>query len=94
MLAMRVGLRKETTMKPVAVVAILLIAAGLFGLAYGQFTYTRETHDAQIGPVDIQVRERERVDIPTWVSIACVAVGGAMLLIPMLDRTNAVPRMR
>ena len=81
-------------MKPVAVVAVLLILAGLFGLAYGQFTYARETHDAQIGPVDIQIREREQVDVPTWVSIACVAIGGAMLLIPLLDQNEAIARAR
>lgn len=53
--------------------AILLIVAGALGLAYGGFTYTSESHEADIGPIELSVAERETVDIPVW------AGGGALL---------------
>ena len=43
------------------IVGIVLIAAGALGLAYGGFTYTSDTHSAKLGPVVLNVQERETV---------------------------------
>jgi TRAP-type C4-dicarboxylate transport system permease small subunit len=60
--------------------AIVLIAAGALGLAYGSFTYTKETHQTKIGPIELSVADKETVNIPIWVSIAALATGAMLLL--------------
>lgn len=67
-------------MSLIKIVAVLLIAAGVAGLVYGGFTYTKETHDAGIGPLKLQWKDKEKVKIPTWAGVAAIAVGGALLL--------------
>jgi len=54
--------------------------AGAIGLAYGGFTYTKETHRATVGPVELAVKDRESVTIPTWLSIGAILVGGALAI--------------
>ena len=66
-------------MNSIKVVAIALIVAGVLALAYGGFSYTKETHKADIGPLHIQVSEKEQVNIPLWAGIASI-VGGVLLL--------------
>ena len=61
-------------------VGILLIVAGAAGLAYGSFTYTKETHRAKVGPVVVKVQERQTVDIPLAVGAGAIALGVFMLL--------------
>lgn len=58
---------------------LILLVLGILALVYGGFSYTREKADAKIGPVEIQVSEKERVNVPLWAGIAAVAVGGALL---------------
>ena len=53
---------------------------GALGLAYGGFSYTSETHDADIGPIHMSMDERERVNIPLWAGVGAVLVGGFLLL--------------
>lgn len=69
-------------MNPVRVIALVLIIGGALGLGYGGFSYTKENHEAKIGPVDISVQEKEHVNIPMWVGIGAIVVGGALLLSP------------
>ena len=35
---------------------------------------------AKLGPVEIQVREKERVNVPLWAGIAIAAVGAVLLI--------------
>jgi hypothetical protein len=66
-------------MNPLKIIAILLIVGGTLGLAYGGFSYTKETHRANIGPLHINVDEKQQVNIPLWASIGAI-VGGVLLL--------------
>lgn len=66
-------------MNPFKIVAILLIAAGIIGLVYGGFTYTKETHDAKIGPLELSVKDKETVNIPVWVGVGAIVLGGVLL---------------
>lgn len=59
---------------------IVLIVLGALALAYGGFSYTREDTAAKLGPVEIKVEQRERVNIPLWAGIAAVVGGGVLLL--------------
>jgi uncharacterized membrane protein YidH (DUF202 family) len=64
----------------VKIIAIVLIVAGILALAYGGFTYKRETHDARIGPLSIEVTEKKSMDVPVWAGVAMIVVGGGLLL--------------
>jgi hypothetical protein len=63
--------------------ALALLVAGVLALAYGGFTYTKETHDAKLGPIEMSVKEREHVNIPMWAGLAAVGAGAAILLVPV-----------
>jgi TRAP-type C4-dicarboxylate transport system permease small subunit len=69
-------------MNPIRVIALVLVIGGVLGLAYGGFSYTKENHQAKIGPLDISVQEKQTVNIPMWVGIGAIVVGGALLLSP------------
>ena len=60
--------------------AIVLLVAGALALAYGGFSYTSETHEAKLGPVEINITEKERVNVPVWAGVALLVVGGGILL--------------
>jgi hypothetical protein len=59
-------------------IAIVLLATGVLALAYGGFSYTRQTHDARVDPLEASVNETQRVKVPVWVALA---VAGAGLLL-------------
>ncbi|HEY2774944.1 MAG TPA: hypothetical protein VGK20_12935 [Candidatus Binatia bacterium] len=73
-------------MGSIKILAILLVLGGGFGLAYGRFSYTKETHEARIGPLDLSVKDKENVNIPEW--IAAAALGAGVLLLLVGDRRN------
>ena len=69
-------------MTAVKIVAVLLIVGGILGLVYGGFTYTKKTHDAQIGPLELEVKEKERVNVPMWAGVGAIVAGALLLLVP------------
>jgi hypothetical protein len=62
------------------IVAIALIVAGALGLAYGGFSYTSETHKADVGPIHVAVDEKERVNVPVSAGVGALVVGVVLLL--------------
>lgn len=60
---------------------VVLIAAGVLGLIYGGFSYTKESHDLKLGPIELSVKEKQSVNVPMWVGVGAIAVGVALLLI-------------
>lgn len=62
------------------IAALLLIIAGVLGLAYGGFTYTKETHETQLGPIELTVKDKETVNIPVWAGAGAI-IAGVMLLV-------------
>jgi hypothetical protein len=62
------------------IIAVVLIVLGVLGLAYGKFTYTKETHDAKVGPIELSVKDKETVNVPMWAGIGAVVVGAGLLL--------------
>jgi hypothetical protein len=67
-------------MNPVKLIAVALIVAGALGLLYGGFSYTKESHDLKIGPVELSLKEKQDVNIPVWAGIAAIVVGGLLLV--------------
>ena len=68
-------------MNAIKVAAIALILAGVLGLAYGGFTYTKATHESSFGPLSLSVKDRETVNIPVWAGIGAVVIGGVLLVV-------------
>ena len=66
-------------MNAAKMLAILLIVAGGLGLIYGGFTYTKETHQAKLGPIELLVKDKETVNIPVWAGVGALVVGMFLL---------------
>jgi len=69
-------------MNPVKIVGIILIVLGVAGLAMGSFSYTKETHEAKVGPLQLSVQEKDSVNVPQWLGIAAIALGVVLLVVP------------
>jgi multidrug transporter EmrE-like cation transporter len=69
-------------MNAVKIAAIALIIAGFLGLAYGSFSYTKETQQARIGPIELTVQDRQTVNIPVWAGVAAIMAGVLLLFVP------------
>jgi len=61
--------------------AIVLIVAGVLGLIYGGFSYTKQTHDIKMGPIEVSVQEKDRFNVPVWAGVGAIAIGAALLLL-------------
>ena len=70
-------------MSVVKIVGIVLIAAGILGLVYGGFSYTKETHDLKIGSLELSMKDKETVNVPVWAGVGAIVVGGVLLLVPI-----------
>jgi uncharacterized membrane protein YdcZ (DUF606 family) len=73
---------KERPMNGMKMVGIVLVVLGVLALMYGGFSYTKDTHKADIGPIHIAVAEKEEVNVPLWAGVAAIVAGVAMLVIP------------
>jgi TRAP-type C4-dicarboxylate transport system permease small subunit len=68
-------------MDAIKMLAIVLIVAGSLGLLYGGFTYTKDTHQAKIGPIELSVQEKETVNIPIWAGVGAIVAGMVLLFV-------------
>ena len=67
-------------MNAIKILGIVLVVGGILGLVYGGFTYTKETHEAKIGPLKLSVTDKETVNVPIWVGVGAVVIGGLLLV--------------
>jgi len=63
------------------IIGIVLIVGGILGISFGGFSFTRQTHEAKLGPIELSVSEKESVNVPLWASIAAIAAGAGLLLV-------------
>lgn len=68
-------------MNAIKMFAIALIVVGILGLAYGGFSYTKDTTVVKLGSVELTAKEKETVNIPMWAGIAAIFAGGLMLVV-------------
>lgn len=61
-------------------IAIAIIIAGVLSLAYGGFSYTKDTTAVKLGPIELSVKETKTVNIPLWAGIGAIVVGGLLLV--------------
>lgn len=66
-------------MNAIKVAAIALILAGVLGLVYGGFSYTKETHEANVGPIKLSVTDKETINVPVWAGVGAIVIGVALL---------------
>jgi multidrug transporter EmrE-like cation transporter len=71
---------KENPMNTTRLIALALIVAGVLGLAYGGFTYTKDTTAVKLGPLELSVKEKQTVNVPIWAGIGAIVVGGLLLV--------------
>jgi hypothetical protein len=62
------------------IMAIVLIGAGILGLMYGKFSYTKETHDIKLGPLEMSIAEKQTVNVPVWGGVGAIVAGAVLLL--------------
>ena len=67
-------------MNAIKMAGIALIVAGVLGLMYGSFSYTKETHEAKLGAIELSIKDKQTVNVPIWAGVAAIAIGGALLL--------------
>jgi TRAP-type C4-dicarboxylate transport system permease small subunit len=74
--------QRENFMDALKILAIILIVGGALGLVYGGFSYTKETHTADIGSLQLSVKDKQRVNIPLWAGLGALIGGGLLLVVP------------
>jgi drug/metabolite transporter (DMT)-like permease len=67
-------------MNPMRIAGIILLVLGLAGLLTGGFSFTKNTTKAELGPLKLQVQEKESVNVPQWLSVGAMLVGGVLLV--------------
>ena len=66
-------------MQDTKLVGVALLVLGILALAYGGFTYTKKTDKVDLGPIHIEVQDKERVNVPLWAGVLLAVAGGVVL---------------
>lgn len=62
-------------------VGLILIVLGVLGLVYGGITYTRNRQAVDIGPLEINVEEKESIPVPPLLGGLAIAAGVVVLVL-------------
>jgi hypothetical protein len=76
-------------MQPIKGLAMALIVVGAAALAFGGFSYTRDTHSMQMGPISMTVQDRRSVNVPIWAGVCAIVVGAGLLFVPRSRQAHA-----
>ncbi|HLP39081.1 hypothetical protein [Lacibacter sp.] len=68
------------------IVGIILIAAGILMLVFKGFNFTQEKKVVDIGPLEINAKEKKTVAWPTYAGIVALVAGVALVA---LDKKKA-----
>ena len=68
-------------MNTLKLVAAALIMGGVLALAYGGFSYTKDTTAVKLGPLELSVKEKETVNVPVWAGVGAILAGGLLLVL-------------
>ena len=67
-------------MNPIKLLGVVLIVAGLLGLIYGGFSYTKDTTVVKLGPIELSAKEKQTVNVPMWAGVGAIVVGALVLV--------------
>ena len=65
-------------MNSIKLAAMVLVVGGFLGLLYGSFSYTRETQEAKLGPIELSIEDKQTVKVPIWLSVGALLAGGGL----------------
>ena len=68
-------------MRPITVVALILIVIGIVALAYQGITYTTSEKVVDLGPLQVEAKREKTIPLPPVVGIAALVGGVALLLV-------------
>lgn len=68
-------------MGPAKIIAILLLVIGAASLAMGGFSYTKDKTVLKVGSLEVSAKEKEQVNVPVWLGVGAIAVGGLLLVL-------------
>ena len=68
-------------MTALRIVGALLLVLGLAGFLTGGFSFTKESTKAELGPLQLTIKEKESVAIPQWMSLGAMVIGGMVLVL-------------
>lgn len=69
------------------IIGALLLVVGLAGFFTGGFSFTKETTQAKLGPLELKVKEKESVNVPQWLSVGAMALGAVVLVLGFRRRS-------
>jgi glycerol uptake facilitator-like aquaporin len=67
-------------MNIITIIGIIIIVLGAVGLIYGGITYTSSSNAVDMGPMHIEVNQKQQVPV-TPIAGAAAIVGGIILII-------------
>ena len=73
-------------MNAMRIVGLLLLVLGLAGFLSGGFSFTKESTQAKLGPLELTVKEKESVNIPQWMSLGAMVIRGVVLVLGFRKR--------
>lgn len=62
------------------IIAIILLVLGAASLAFGGFSYTKDTTVVKLGSLEVSAKEKEQVNLPVWLGVGAIAIGGLLLV--------------
>jgi hypothetical protein len=66
-------------MKGTKLLGAVLLGLGLLAVAFGGFSYTKDTEKVNLGPIHVTVQDKKRVNVPLWAGLAVAIAGGVLL---------------
>lgn len=63
------------------IVGAILLVLGIGALSYGGFNDTEDHTALRMGPMEVDVEQDKRPNVPVWVGVALTAVGGVLLVV-------------
>ena len=73
-------------MKAATIVGIVLIVIGLVGFAMGGFSFTHEKKDVDLGPLQVEHKQKKTIPIPPVVSAIAVVAGVGLVVVGARSR--------
>ena len=67
-------------MNATKLIGLVLIVGGVLALTFGSFSYTKDSSAVKVGPVELSVKQKEKVNVPLWAGIGAIVAGGLLLV--------------